>query len=72
MSLPCKDLPLWHSTIFFNKHHNTYFAPQLIRQGVLTVVHLFDSNFDLQPRMHKFISRWWLPSRHQGSIRHCL
>ena len=28
LSLPLKDVPLWHSTIFCNKHNNTYFAPQ--------------------------------------------
>ena len=61
LSLPLKDLPLWHSTIFCNKHHNTYFAPHLIRQGVLTVVHLFDINLDLQPHLHTFIPRSWLP-----------
>ena len=22
LSLPLKDLPLWHSTVFCNKHHN--------------------------------------------------
>ena len=31
LSLPLKDPPLWHSTVFCNKHHNTYFAPHLIR-----------------------------------------
>ena len=56
LSLPLKDLPLWHSTTFCNKHHHTYFAPHLIRQGVLTVAHLFDSNSHAQ-----FISRLWPP-----------
>ena len=36
LSLPLNDLPLWHSTLFCTKHYNTYFAPHLIRQGVLT------------------------------------
>ena len=66
LSLPLKDLPLWHPTIFCNKHHNTYFAPHLIRQGVLTVAHLFNSNLELQPHMHKFISRLWLPIYQQA------
>ena len=66
LSLPLKDLPPWHSTIFCNKHHNTYFAPHLIRQGVLAVAHLFDSNLELQPHMHKFISLSWLPIYQQA------
>ena len=47
LSLPLKDLPLWHSTVFCDKHHTTYFAPHLIRQGVLTVAQLFDSSHAL-------------------------
>ena len=57
LSLLLRELPLWHSTIFCNKHHNTYFAPRLIKQGVLTVAQLFDSNLDVHPHMHEFISR---------------
>ena len=38
LSLPLRDLPLWHSALFCNKHHNTYFAPHLIKQGVLTAM----------------------------------
>ena len=61
-----RNVPMWHITIFCNKHHYTYFAPLLIRQGVLTVAHLFDSNLELQPHMHKFISRSWLPIYQQA------
>ena len=31
------DSPLWHSTMFINKHKQSYFLPRLIRQGILTV-----------------------------------
>ena len=61
LSLSLKDLPLWHSTIFCNKHHNTNFAPHLIGQGILRVAQLFDSNLDMHSHMHGFISRSWLP-----------
>ena len=66
LSLPLKDSPMWHSTIFCNKQYNTYFAPHLIKQGVSMVAHLFDSNLDVQPHMHKFISRSWLPIYQQA------
>ena len=61
LSLPFQDLPLWHSTIVCNNHHNTFLAPHLIRQRVLPVADVFDSNLELQPHMHKFLTRWWLP-----------
>ena len=32
VSLPLKDLPLLHSTLFCNKHRNAYFAPHLTKQ----------------------------------------
>ena len=66
LSLPLRDLPLWHSTLFCNKHHNTYFAPHLIKQGVLTVAQLFDSSLVMHPHMHQFISRTWLPVYQQA------
>ena len=65
-SLPLKDLPPWHSTIFVNKYHNTYFAPHLIRQGVLTVVQLIHSNLVMHSHMHHYISRSWLPIYQQA------
>ena len=64
--LPLKDLLLWHSTLFCNKHHNTYFAPHLIKQGVLTVAQLFDSNLVMHSHMHQCISRTWLPIYQQA------
>ena len=70
LSLPLKDLPLWHFAIFCNKHQNTYFAPHLIRQGLLTVAQLFDNNLDLHPYMHKFIPRSWLPIYQQALRRY--
>ena len=70
LSLPLKDLPLWHSTVFCNKHHNTYFAPHLIRQGVLTVAQLFDSNLVMHSHMHQYISRSWLPI-YQQALHQC-
>ena len=66
LSLPLQDLPPWHSTIFCNKHHNTYFAPHLIKQGVLTVAQLFDSNLVMHSHMHQCISRTWLPIYQQA------
>ena len=69
LSLPLRELPLWHSTLFCNKHHNTYFAPNLIKQGVLTVGQLFDNNLVMHPYMHQFISRTWLPV-YQQALQH--
>ena len=31
------DTPLWHNNCFRNQQAQTYFCPQLIRAGVLTV-----------------------------------
>ena len=43
------DTPLWHNNCFRNQQAQTYFCPQLIRAGVLTVGQLLedDSSFQL-------------------------
>ena len=43
------DTPLWHSCLFTNQHGHSYFCPQLIRCGILTVGQFLedDSNYDL-------------------------
>ena len=69
LSLLLRELPLWHSTLFCNKHHNTYIAPHLIKRGVMTVAQLFDNNLVVHPHMHQFISRTWLPI-YQQALQH--
>ena len=49
-----KKLPLWHSAIFRNSDHLTYYCPTLVRKGVLCISDLFGTNFyprqDLLPK----------------------
>ena len=50
-----KELPLWHSAIFRNSDHLTYYCPALIRKGVMCIAYLFDMNVsprqDLLPKI---------------------
>ena len=37
LSMLAYDTPLWHHHAFCNQHNQTYYCPQLIRAGILTV-----------------------------------
>ena len=55
LSVPTRELPSWHSTIFLNCHNNTYYSPLRIRQGVHKVSDLFDNNLHIRSHLAKHI-----------------
>ena len=42
------DTPLWHNNCFRNQHAQTYFCPQLIKVGVLTLGQLLEDDSSFQ------------------------
>ena len=50
------QLPLWHSAIFKNAKHLTYYCPSPIRHGILTVCDLYDHRGTVHSHMlHKIV-----------------
>ena len=53
---PAMEAQLWHSTLFTNKYANTYYNMLLVRQGILTVKHMFSPLGQPQQRFFKSVA----------------
>ena len=60
------DTPLWHSTMFINRHKQSYFVPRLIRQGILTVGQLLEDD-----TLFALVAPTWLSIDKDHISNHC-
>ena len=53
------QLPLWHSAVFKNESHLTYYSPKLISMSILTIADLFDEHMLPRADLLKHIGPTW-------------